>query len=274
MRYKYRSSSRRPSLSSAQGVKYIIYICVGVFFLQWIARSFANSSKYLYYLALMPKAVTEDFFVWQLVTYIFLHGGIFHLFINMFILWMFGSFMERVWGTKEFLKYFFITGIGAGLFWILLAGTNKPTVGASGAIYGLLLAYGLTFPNRYVFIFFLFPLRAKYAVILFGGIELFGTLGGRGGGIAHLAHLGGMLVGFIYLKVFPYLKNSVSKKNDTTTDFKIYSNKEDEHDKRINRILDKIMEKGIESLTPEERKILKESSDKYINEEEDNYFFD
>lgn len=146
----------------------------------------------------------------QLVTYMFMHGGLAHIFFNMFTLFSFGVTLERVWGTQRFLVYYFVTGIGAAL---LQMGVNSfqmqdvfllstPTVGASGSIYGLLMAFGLMFPNNIIYLLFPpIPLKAKYFVLIFGALEL--LLGLKGGGnIAHFAHLGGMLFGFVLMRIW------------------------------------------------------------------------
>jgi len=139
--------------------------------------------------------------IWQFVTYMFLHGGPFHLIINMLILWMFGSELEYLWGTRRFVKYYFFTGVGAGIVTVLTSAS--PTLGASGAVFGMLLAYGLTFPDRPVLLYFLFPIKAKYFVIILGLIDLFAALSGSNDNVAHTAHLGGLLFGWVYLKGIP-----------------------------------------------------------------------
>ena len=149
---------------------------------------------------LVPALVWHKYYLWQLGTYIFLHGGIFHLLFNLFALWMFGCELERYWGKKVFLKYFFITGIGASLCTIFMTpNLSIPTIGMSGAIYGILLAYGWLFPNRIIYMYLFFPIKAKYFVMIFGAIELYASLVGTSGGIAHITHLGGMVFGAIYL---------------------------------------------------------------------------
>ncbi|PDP68726.1 rhomboid family intramembrane serine protease [Prevotella intermedia] len=179
--------------------------------------------------------LSNDFHLWQLVTYMFMHGGYMHILMNMFMLWMFGMVMENVWGSKKFLLYYMVTGIGAGLCQELAQyatymaeGLNHyqyaatemgrmpmenylslwTTVGASGAVYGVLLAFGLTFPNERMFIIPIpIPLKAKW--IIFGSIaiELFSAMGTSNDGVAHLAHLGGMLFGYLlirYWRKHPY----------------------------------------------------------------------
>jgi membrane associated rhomboid family serine protease len=142
--------------------------------------------------------------VWQLFTYMFLHGGIGHLLFNMLALWMFGLPLEQTWGTRRFLKYYFLCGIGAGICDVavneLLGHHNTATIGASGGIYGLLLAFGVLFPDTTVLMSFLFPIKAKYMVMIYGAIALYSALG-TNSGVSNLAHLGGMLFGLLYLKV-------------------------------------------------------------------------
>ena len=159
-------------------------------------------------LGLVPSAVVGGLYVWQLVTYMFVHAGIFHLIFNMLVLWMIGSELERMWGMRYFLKFYFVTGIGAGaltvLFSLLPFGFASAlylsvVVGASGAIFGLLLAYALYFPDRLIYMYFLFPIKVKYFVAILGAIELYSSLAVMNG-IASATHLGGLLVGYLYLK--------------------------------------------------------------------------
>jgi membrane associated rhomboid family serine protease len=157
-------------------------------------------------LGLSPQAVFEHFAVWQPLTYMFLHstGGVGHILFNMLALWMIGTELERTWGTRFFVKYYVITGIGAAATSLLLSVFSdvfyySVTVGASGAIYGLLLAYAMYFPHR-MLILFIFPVPARIAVIILGAIALLSSMGGAGGGVAHSAHLGGLVVGYLYLK--------------------------------------------------------------------------
>lgn len=126
-----------------------------------------------------------------------MHGNLTHLFFNMFALWMFGNTMENIWGTKRFLVYYLACGLGAGLLTLLIPGAAL-TVGASAAVYGLLLAFGLTFPNDYIYLYFLVPIKAKWFVIGYAVIELFEGFF-INDGIAHFAHLGGMLVGLLLI---------------------------------------------------------------------------
>lgn len=148
---------------------------------------------------LVPGLAINKLFIWQLGTYMFLHGGFWHIFLNMFILWMFGTRLEGTWGTREFLKYYFLTGIAAGVANIVFHfGSLVPTIGASGAIYGLLAAFALFYPDEPIYLYFLFPIKAKYFVLILAGIEFLSSY--NYDGIAHIAHLGGMVAGFFYIK--------------------------------------------------------------------------
>ncbi len=141
-----------------------------------------------------------DFHLWQLVTYSFLHGSVMHLLLNMYALWLFGSRMENVWGSRSFTLYYFFCVIGAALTQLIAVNQDAPTVGASGGVFGVLLAFGLTFPNEKLML--IFPpivLRAKWFVLIFGVIELWAGVTGSEAGVAHFAHLGGMLFGFLLL---------------------------------------------------------------------------
>jgi membrane associated rhomboid family serine protease len=133
----------------------------------------------------------------------FLHGGIWHLILNMLTLWMFGVQLEQDWGTQRFLKYYFICGVGAGICILLVNGAvgayTTPTLGASGAIMGLLMAFGVLYPNQRILMDFLFPIKAKYLVMIYVVVELWASFGPNTG-ISSVAHLGGMLVGYVYLK--------------------------------------------------------------------------
>lgn len=138
---------------------------------------------------------------WQLVSYMFLHAGFGHLFFNLFALWIFGQPIEQAWGTRRFTFYYFVTGIGAALLHMLIGGGGAPTVGASGAVYGILLAFGMMFPNRIIMLLFPpIPLPAKYFVLIYGAIELFSGVMRTSSGVAHFAHLGGMLVGYLLIR--------------------------------------------------------------------------
>ena len=147
--------------------------------------------------------------LWQLGTYMFLHGGLWHILFNMLALWMFGAELERMWGTRYFLRFYFVTGIGAGILTVLFSLLpfdaaqqvyRSNVIGASGAIYGLLLAYGLYFPDRPIYMYLVFPIPARYFVLIMGAIAFYSSVSGAGGGIANATHLGGLLVAYLFLR--------------------------------------------------------------------------
>ena len=153
------------------------------------------------YLALWPLGT--HFYIWQPLTYMFMHGGFLHLFFNMLALWMFGMELENVWGSRKFLTYYLVCGIGGALSNLLVApllGQAAPTVGASGAVFGVLLAFGMLFPDRLIYIYFFLPIRAKYMVVLWIGLELLYGVTGTTDGVAHFAHLGGMIGGYMVIR--------------------------------------------------------------------------
>jgi rhomboid family protein len=201
------------------------------------------------YLGLVPTLVLHQFWLWQLATYMFLHGGIFHIVFNMLALWMFGTELERMWGTRYFLKFYLVTGIGAAVLTVLFSLLpfgfaqqiqHSIVIGASGAIYGLLLAYALYFPDRPIYMYFVFPIPAKIFVAIMGAIAFFSSLSDAGG-VANATHLGGLVVAYVFLKSarmdplselkYRYLKwkiNRVRKK------FDVYSGgRADDWDRRV-----------------------------------------
>jgi membrane associated rhomboid family serine protease len=177
--------------------KALILICVGVFSVQQLLPQAFDSL-----FALWPLQ-SGNFLPWQLLSYAFLHGSLTHLFFNMLALWMFGAEIERLWGGKRYLQFLLASALAAAavqLLWTLVIGSRYPTVGASGATFGLLLAFGMMFPNRMIMLLIPpIPMKAKYFVAIFGTLELVSGVTG-GSGIAHFAHLGGMLGGFLMIR--------------------------------------------------------------------------
>ena len=189
-------------------VKNLMIIMGAIFLLQMLAGGWME-----FYFGLIPILVWKEYFLWQLFTYIFLHGGFSHILFNLLALWWFGGELENYWGSKKFLFYFLFCGIGAGICTVLFTPgiyQRIPVIGASGAIYGILLAFAWLFPNRPILIYFLFPMPAKYMVIIFGLIEFFSSMGGSGGGVAHLTHLGGLLFGFFYMG-YPMIRQKIRR---------------------------------------------------------------
>ncbi|MEJ5307247.1 MAG: rhomboid family intramembrane serine protease [candidate division WOR-3 bacterium] len=238
----YRYESRRI-------VPTLIFINLLVFIAQQIFPDF-----FIYYFSLIPIFVTKKFFFWQFFTHMFLHGNFFHLFFNMFALFIFGVNLESIWGSKKFISYYIVSGLGGGLLhYIINPSSPIPSIGASGAIYGILLAYGLTFPESILYINFFIPVKAKYAVIIFGVMELLFGLSGTSSGIAHFAHLGGLLTGLVYLKLERFILSNMSglKRNRIYKNFEEMEN--DRRRERLNELLDKISESGYNSLTEREK---------------------
>ncbi len=186
--------------STTPAVKALLIANVAVFLFQAVARALVQVRIETTF-GLVPFEVVHHLYVWQLATYMFLHGGFFHVGFNMLALWMFGTELESLWGTPKFLRFYFITGIGAAIM-TTLVGPNSYTVtiGASGAIYGLLAAYGLLFPDRIILLYFVLPIRAKYLVLILGLITFWSSISATGSGVAHVAHLGGMIFGWLYLR--------------------------------------------------------------------------
>lgn len=179
-------------------VKNLIIICCVAFLLQ-IFDQLSGGATITAKFSLVPYQVTHQFYIWQPVTYIFLHGGIFHILFNMLGLWMFGTDLERLWGSRAFMKFFFLCGIGGGLFKTLLSPSSmQGTIGASGAILGILVAYGFLFPDR-VIILYIFPIKVKWFVIGTAVITVISSVQG-GGSTDYRVHLGGMLCAAAYMK--------------------------------------------------------------------------
>ena len=183
-------------------VKFLLIVNVAVFVLQALLGSVADYRLTLYF-GLVPALVLQEFYLWQLFTYQFLHGGLFHILFNMLAVWMFGCDLERRWGSDFFLRYYFISVIGGGILNTLFVPNQLgPSIGASAGVYGILLAYGLIYPNRIIYFYFLFPIKMKHFVWIIGAIALYSSITAGQSGIAHLAHLGGMVFGYIYLRGF------------------------------------------------------------------------
>lgn len=232
-----------------------------------------------YYLGL-HYFTSPDFHIYQLLTYMFMHGGWDHLFFNMFALWMFGCAVEKAWGTQRFLIYYIVCGIGAGLIQeaaqLCMYGMMPAlglTVGASGAIYGILLAFGMTWPENRIIIFPIpIPIKAKWFVCLYAAIELVSALATSGDGVAHVAHLGGMLFGYLLIRHWKGGGQFGMNWNLKMPNFTKPKDKNNAHDERnkdwtynrdkmtreemIDKILDKVRRNGYDSLTAEEKRIL------------------
>ena len=203
-----------------RAVKTLCIACVSVFLLQEFSRLIFHSSGWAFWLrwfGLSPYAAVHGLRVWQPFTYLFLHDGILHILLNLLYLAMFGADLEHMWGARKFYVYFFLCGVGAGLIDVAVKlildphglGTALiPTIGCSGAIYGILLADAVLLPHRRVWMFPLpVTVSMRIFVIIMGAIEFFGTIGSTGDNISHICHLGGMLVGYVYLRRGSHLYN-------------------------------------------------------------------
>lgn len=234
-------------------VKKLILANVAVFGFILLLQVFSErlAGVFIDWFGLVPHGFLFEFRLWQPATYLFLHGGFGHIFFNMFGLWMFGSILERDWGRRRFLKYYLLTGAGAGLFSVLvtLLGATVfglaargpvnpmeiPTIGASGAIYGILLAYGLLYPHQPVYLWFLFPVPARIFVLIYGGLTFFSALQAPGSGVSHVAHLGGMLFGLAYLRggwLLYRLRNLAAdwRRKQVRRQFDVYMRRQEERD--------------------------------------------
>ncbi|MBN1155681.1 rhomboid family intramembrane serine protease [candidate division KSB1 bacterium] len=266
MNYYERPTLQLERYGITRAVKYLIILNTVIFLLQQL-----SGEMLIPFLGLSAYTVWNKLYIWQLVSYMFLHVGFMHILLNMFILWMFGCEVERYYGFKNFLIYYFICGIGGGILHVLLY-PNTITIGASGAIYGILVAFGVLFPNRPIMMFpFFLTLKAKHWVLIFVGIELLFGITGRQDGTAHFAHLGGMLVGFLYLKYglkLGLVTDYVHQKSEERRLMSIAreSRRKEELRKAVDQILDKINKVGYENLTDEEKQILKEASELFSKE--------
>jgi membrane associated rhomboid family serine protease len=209
--YRFRSTGYSWANYFPPAVKWLLISNTAIFVLLFLA---GQPGQIFDLFALSPIAVVRHFAVWQLVSYMFLHGGIGHILFNMLALWMFGMDLERDWGTKQFLKYYLLCGVGAGICDIAvnlaMGHLNTHTIGSSGAIYGLLMAFGVLYPDRIILMSFLFPIKAKYFVMIIGAIAFLNSVGSAGSGVSNVAHLGGMLFGYLYLRA-RFLRMDVGK---------------------------------------------------------------
>lgn len=282
-------------------IKNLLIINAVVFILQVLGERIALSSGYTVsllltkYFALIPFGHEFwSFYPWQLITYQFMHGSFSHILFNMFSLWMFGIEIENYWGSKKFLYFYLLSGVVAGFCHMiispLLGGSAAPTIGASGAVYGVLAAFALLFPNRLIFLYFFIPIKAKYLVTFLIVME-FMLIDSASSGIAHLAHLGGALTGLIFILAdknthaeiknlfrreyyraerpfnpFGGVAERFKRKKTDIEDAKFYDLKENNEEEitqeLIDSILDKISKSGYQNLTEREKRILFEASKK------------
>ena len=281
MRYQYTSPGSynlfsRDQFSLPQGVKNIIIANLAVFVLLELSGMKLNVFRNF---GLTPSQVIFEFRIWQLFSYMFLHDGFFHILLNMLFLWMFGREIELIWGRNEFYKYYFITGIGAGLLNSIFSFSSTiPVVGASGAVFSVLLAFAIIYPNRLVLLYGIFPMKVKFMVLGLAVIALFSTILIQHSRISHLTHLSGMISGFIYLKgnfMLSLAKKYINQKNKSAKIISMKHKKsQSEEDilikKNVDKVLDKLNTEGWENLTDSEQQILYRASEMYSNRDQPN----
>jgi len=280
-------------------IKQLIIINIAVFLLQTLAGSIQHGNEFMSrYFALNPFDQRFNFQIWQPITYQFMHGGFSHIFFNMFMLWMFGNEIENIMGSKKFLVFYLLSGIGAAAVQLIvgpvLSNHLANTIGASGAVYGVLIAFALFFPDRQIYVYFLFPVKAKYLIAFLMLIEFMSV--GDMSIVAHLAHIGGALTGLIFVlldkknnynidSLFNKVKESASSFTSSTgskgfrkpsginfgkksvQDAEFYDindvkKRPTPTASEIDKILDKISASGYQNLTAEEKRILFEASKK------------
>ncbi len=250
------------------GVKALVVANVAVFLLSLLA-----GPEFYRHFGLVPRLVLQERWVWQVFTYMFVHGGFLHLFFNLFMLWMFGMAVEGQWGTREFVKFYFICGLGVAAV-ALLIGPNSPIplIGASGAIYGLLVAFAMLYPDAVVYLYFFLPVKAAHMAILCGVVEFVAMATDATPGVARFAHLAGMIIAYVYIRWWWVLRLRLKsafqrppfvaqerpvRRAKPQAERPIAASMED-----VDRILDKILASGLESLTDAERAVMKIYSDR------------
>ena len=255
------------------GVKNLVLANVAVF----VVSSIVGPS-FIQLFGLVPQQVLQERWVWQPVTYMFVHGGFLHLLFNVFMLWMFGMAIEAQWGTREFLKFYFVCGLSVALVKVALwPHSSVPLIGASGALFGLLVAFALLYPESVVYLYFFIPVKAAHMALLCVAMELFLMLGQGSGGIDHFAHLTGLGVGYVYIRWWGVLKlrmkaavsglaappaavkprRPARPRGASQPKPEAAASMED-----VDRILDKILAKGLDSLTDAERAVMRRYSDR------------
>ncbi len=269
MRYQYDSPAGRELFGWRKPQSTVIRTLLILNLAIWIILSLTGAERLIFpLLGLVPRYVVYDFMLWQPLTYLFLHAGFWHVGMNMFVLWMFGSELENSWGGVSFLRYYLVTGVGAGLVTVLFSANSPiPVVGASGAIYGVLLAYGLAYPDRLVYLYFMFPIKVKYFVGFLAAVAFWASLQAGASPVSHLTHLSGMVIGWVYLRAkrrtaAPQL---LARINDLKAARRIArevrENRQDDLLRRqVDEILDKINSRGYDSLTSTEQDILYRAS--------------
>ena len=248
-------------------VRNLIVANVVIYLVVLIVNRLAGDTVVFQWLGLSPARFWRGA-LWQPFTYAFLHLGVFHILFNMLCLWWFGQDIEAQWGSRPFLMYYMVCAAGAGLCVAVVGfGELTPTIGASGAVFGLLLAFAVLFPNRIILFMFLFPMPAKYAVALFGLIELLVLVqsGPNTGGVSQVAHLGGAVVGYVYLRYEHRFRMWIFERGRLRERREAEQRARQDEEWRhfvadeLDPILDKISREGIHTLTDAEKRLLRQA---------------
>ena len=283
MRYEYtskgfKSSFNPPQFFIPQGIKNIIIVNIVIYILLELS---GLKSDIFRQFGLIPVKTLFEANIWQPFTYMFLHDGFFHILLNMLFLWMFGKEVEISWGKIAFYKYYLVTGVGSGLLNAMIHyNSTIPVVGASGAVFGILLAFAMIYPNRIVLLYGLVPMKVKFLVIGMALIALFSSILLKDSRISHLTHLSGMITGWVYLN-WNWLKwklNSSFQPKKKSNPAKVFSVNEEKRRKvdntliqrRVDEILDKLSEEGWDNLSDAEQKILYRASEEYSRRDQPN----
>jgi len=279
VRYEYTSPGSYDIFGRGQPrpdtIRTLLVLNIGI----WALITISGTERLFFpLLGLVPQYVWTKAMLWQPITYMFLHAGFWHMALNMLVLWMFGSELEREWGGAAFLRFFIITGAGAGLVTVLFtASSSIPVVGASGAIYGVLLAYGLAYPNREVYLYFMFPVKVKYFVGFLAVMAFIASIQQGTSSVSNITHLSGMLIAWVYLKSgwgrnWLGLAQQVKVLSTAYRQRQTARQEEADLDMRdqVDAILDKINLSGYSSLTEEEQKTLFRAAVKYSKKSNQN----
>ena len=249
-------------------IKILVSVNFGIYILQSVS---GKEDVFFRLFGLVPSTFISDLMLWQPFTYLFFHApfyssvGISHILLNMLGLWVFGRELEEAWGKTKFLRYYFTTGIGSGLItYFFQISSDNPVIGASGAVYGILLAYGISYPNRMLYIWGLIPVRSMWLVIVMGSIAFFGLLG-NADGISHVTHISGMLIGYVLIKKKWRLHDIWFAIRKKTVEFQVQRYEEKSIKKKmlqkdIDVILEKIQKVGFIGLSDKEKSKLYEAS--------------
>ena len=249
-------------------IKILVSVNFGIYILQSVS---GKEDVFFRLFGLVPSTFISDLMLWQPFTYLFFHApfyssvGISHILLNMLGLWVFGRELEEAWGKTKFLRYYFTTGIGSGLItYFFQISSDNPVIGASGAVYGILLAYGISYPNRMLYIWGLIPVRSMWLVIIMGSIAFFGLLG-NADGISHVTHISGMFIGYVLLKKKWRWRDIWFAIRKKTIEFQVQRYEESSIKKKmlqkdIDVILEKIQKVGFIGLSDKEKSKLYEAS--------------